>query len=64
MLGGVTSVVHGLGAMRNRLGGAHGQGKKPVRPAPRHAQLAVNLAGTAALFVIETWLAKSEAGTL
>jgi hypothetical protein len=62
ILGGVTSVVHGLGAMRNRLGDAHGQGKKPVRPAPRHAQLAVNLAGTAALFVIETWLAKSKAG--
>jgi hypothetical protein len=60
ILGGVTSVVHGLGAMRNRLGDAHGQGKKPVRPGPRHAQLAVNLAGTAALFVIETWLAKSE----
>lgn len=60
ILGGVTSVVHGLGAMRNRLGDAHGQGKRPVRPAPRHAQLAVNLAGTAALFVIETWLAKSE----
>lgn len=58
ILGGVTSVVNGLGAMRNRLGDAHGQGKKPVRPAPRHAQLAVNLAGTAALFVIETWRAK------
>lgn len=52
ILGGVTSVVHGLGAMRNRLGDAHGQGKHPVRPSPRHAQLAVNLAGTAALFVI------------
>ncbi|CAM5522000.1 hypothetical protein TMEC54S_00106 [Thauera mechernichensis] len=62
ILGGVTSVVHGLGAMRNRLGDAHGKGKKPVRPAPRHAQLAVNLAGTVALFVIETWLAKPEAG--
>ncbi len=58
ILGGVTSVVYGLGAMRNRLGDAHGQGKNPVRPAPRHAQLAVNLAGTAALFVIETWLTK------
>src|SRR5690606_10569025 len=62
ILGGVTSVVHGLGAMRNRLGDAHGQGKKPVRPAPRHAQLAVNLAGTVALFIIETWLTKSNAG--
>jgi hypothetical protein len=60
ILGGVTSVIHGLGAMRNRLGDAHGQGKRPVRPLSRHAQLAVNLAGTAALFVIETWLAKNE----
>lgn len=60
ILGGVTSVVHGLGAMRNRLGDAHGQGKRPVRPASRHAQLAVNLAGTAALFVIETWRAQIE----
>jgi hypothetical protein len=62
ILGGVTSVVHGLGAMRNRFGDAHGQGRQPVRPAPRHAQLAVNLAGTTALFVIETWLAKSNTG--
>lgn len=60
ILGGVTSVIHGLGAMRNRLGDAHGQGKRPVRPASRHAQLAVNLAGTAALFIIETWQAKIE----
>ena len=59
ILGGVASVVHGLGAMRNRLGDAHGKGKHPVRPASRHAQLAVNLAGTTALFIVETWQAKS-----
>lgn len=58
ILGGVTSVVHGLGAMRNRLGDAHGKGKRAVRPAPRHAQLAVNLAGTTALFIVETWQSK------
>lgn len=61
ILGGVTSVVHGLGAMRNRLGDAHGQGKAPVRPAPRHAQLAVNLAGSTALFIVETWEARQSA---
>lgn len=61
ILGGVTSVVHGLGAMRNRLGDAHGQGKAPVRPAPRHAQLAVNLAGSTALFIVETWEARKSA---
>ena len=59
ILGGVTPVVHGLGAMRNCLGDTHGQGKAPVRPAQRHAQLAVNLAGSTALFIVETW----EAGT-
>lgn len=60
ILGGVTSVVVGLGALRNRLGDAHGQGKLPIRPAPRHAQLAVNLAGATALYLIETWLSRIE----
>lgn len=54
ILGGCTSVVEGLGAMRNRLSDAHGQGKNPVRPAPRHAELAVNLSGTMATFLVAT----------
>lgn len=62
ILGGVTSVVNGLAAVRNRLGDAHGQGKMPVRPAARHAQLAVNLAGSASLFLIESWAARSASG--
>ena len=44
-----------LGTLRNRLGDAHGQGKKTVRPAARHAELAINLAGSVALFLVETW---------
>jgi hypothetical protein len=55
ILGGCQSVVEGLGGVRNRLGDAHGQGRQPVRPAPRHAELAVNLAGAMALFLIRTW---------
>jgi hypothetical protein len=55
ILGGCSSIVNGLGTLRNRLGDAHGQGKKPVRPAARHAELAVNLAGAVALFIVETW---------
>ena len=55
ILGGCSSIVNGLGTLRNRLGDAHGQGKKPVRPATRHAELAVNLAGSVALFLVETW---------
>ncbi|PHQ59609.1 MAG: hypothetical protein COC03_05050 [Robiginitomaculum sp.] len=34
---------------------SHGQGKMPIKPKPRHAELAVNLAGTMASFLISTW---------
>jgi hypothetical protein len=55
ILGGCSSIVNGLGTLRNRLGDAHGQGKNPVHPAARHAELAVNLAGSVAIFLVETW---------
>src|SRR6266699_1503228 len=35
ILGGCTSVVEGLGTLRNKIGDAHGKGGKPVRAAPR-----------------------------
>jgi hypothetical protein len=54
ILGGCHAVVEGLGALRNQLSDAHGKGKTGVRPAPRHAELAVNLAGTVATFLIQT----------
>jgi hypothetical protein len=50
-----TNVVESLGALRNKLGDAHGKGGNPVRVSPRHAQLAVNMAGAAATFIVETW---------
>jgi hypothetical protein len=52
-------VVEGLGALRNRLSDAHGQGKRPVKPASRHAELAVNLAGATAVFLAATHEASS-----
>lgn len=55
ILGSCSNIVNGLGTLRNRLGDAHGQGRKPIRPAARHAELAVNLAGSVALFLVETW---------
>jgi hypothetical protein len=58
ILGGCTSVVEGLGTLRNKIGDAHGKGGKPVRPAARHAHLAVNLAGAMATFLLETWMTK------
>jgi hypothetical protein len=60
ILGGCTAVVEVLGALRNRLGDSHGTGRTPVKPAARHAELAVNLAGAAATFLIATWKARTE----
>ena len=55
ILGGATTVVNGLGTLRNRLSDSHGRGGRvPVRPSERHAKLAVNMAGTLATFLIET----------
>ena len=48
-------VVNHLGAIRNKFGDAHGQGRKPIKPKARHAELAVNLAGTMAAFLVATW---------
>ena len=59
ILGSAASVVEGLGTLRNKIGDAHASGgRKPVKVAPRHAALAVNLAGCMALFLIETASAK------
>jgi hypothetical protein len=54
ILGGCQTVVEGVGALRNRLSDAHGKGKSGVKPAPRHAELAVNLAGAMATFLLQT----------
>lgn len=56
ILGGAMSVVNGIGTLRNRLSDAHGRGGRPVRPSPRHASLAVNIAGAVATFLVETHL--------
>jgi hypothetical protein len=60
ILGGCTAIVGGLGSLRNRLSDSHGKGRSPVKPASRHAELAVNLSGTAAQFLIATWKARTE----
>jgi len=55
ILGGCNSVIVGLGSLRNRLGDAHGKGKNRIKPAPRHAELAVNLSGALASYLLATW---------
>ncbi|WP_254843911.1 abortive infection family protein [Virgibacillus dokdonensis] len=55
ILGGCSSIVNGLGNLRNIHGDAHGKGKvQYYRPSTRHAELAVNLAGSMALFLMQT----------
>jgi hypothetical protein len=58
ILGGCTSVVEGLGALRNKMGDAHGKNSRAVRPATRHAELAVNLAGSMAIYLVATFEAR------
>ena len=63
ILGGCTTVVEGLGTLRNRLGDAHGRGNRlAAKPAPRHAALSANLAGSMAMFLIETWQSRKSQG--
>jgi hypothetical protein len=54
ILGSCQNVVNSLGTLRNRIGDAHGQGRRPIRPSQRHAALAVNLAGAMATFLVQT----------
>jgi hypothetical protein len=60
ILGSCQNVVNSLGTLRNRLSDAHGRGRRPVRPSARHAELATNLAGTMAMFLVSTWRARSK----
>lgn len=58
ILGGCLNVVTGLGALRNKLSDAHGRGVSGVNATAQQAELAVNLAGAVALFLISTWESK------
>ena len=60
ILGGCHSIVQGLGALRSKHGDAHASGTTASRPALRHAELAVNLAGAMATFLISTWEVRKE----
>jgi hypothetical protein len=55
ILGSCQQIVNRIGTLRNKIGDSHGQGRRPVRPKLRHAELVVNLAGTMAAFLVATW---------
>jgi uncharacterized protein YfkK (UPF0435 family) len=60
ILGGCQTVVEGIGALRNKHSDAHGKGAAAMKPASRHAELAVNLSGTMATFLLQTWESKKK----
>lgn len=59
ILGSCQSVVESLGTLRNKLSDAHSIGPVRAKPHGRHAELAVNLSGTMATFLIATWEARA-----
>ncbi len=59
ILMGCQDIVIGLGSVRNHIGDAHGKSQRRVKPSARHAEFAVNLAGTVATFLLATWEARN-----
>lgn len=55
VLGGLTSVSKGIGALRTHAGDAHGRERGRARIDARIARLAIHSASSIALFLIETW---------
>ncbi len=53
ILGGLASIVDGIGAFRTHAGSAHGRERKAYKPRPRHARLAVHAAHTLGAFIID-----------
>lgn len=54
VLSGCYSVVNGVAALRNKASDAHGKGMEGSAAELRHAELAVNIAGAVASFLIES----------
>lgn len=58
VLGGLNSIVQGIGALRTHGGDAHGRERGFRRINPRIARLAIHSASCVALFLVETWQQK------
>jgi Abortive infection C-terminus len=55
ILGGLATVLNGVGDLRTHAGSAHGRGSQSFTVEPRHARLAVHAAHTVVTFVLESW---------
>ena len=63
-LGGLATVIQGIGALRTHAGDAHGRERGYARVDARIGRLAIHAASTLALFLIETWQKKFPARAL
>lgn len=63
MLGGLESLVGGVGGIRTQMGSAHGRGDDAVSPESHVAALAVNSACTLALFFCACWERRPKPGS-
>lgn len=50
---GLSSIIWGIGVMRNKHGDAHGATSSSIQPSKSEAGFCVNLAGAAALYLLE-----------
>lgn len=64
ILGGLATVVEGIGSLRTHVGDAHGRERGYKRVDTRIAKLAVHSASSISLFIIETWQRKYPAKSL
>lgn len=58
ILGGLSTVISGIGALRTHAGDAHGRERGFARIDARIASLAIHSASTVSLFLIQTWQRK------
>lgn len=58
ILGGLATVIQGIGALRTHAGDAHGRERGYARVDARIGRLSIHSASTVALFLIETWQRK------
>jgi len=60
ILGGLSSIVTGIAALRTHASSAHGKGRFRYRLQRRHVELAIHSAHSLCLFLIETWRDKMD----
>ncbi|WP_165838144.1 abortive infection family protein [Pontibacter arcticus] len=56
ILSGIQNTIHGFASLRNKISDAHGKPKGGYKVNKRHAEFAINIAGSTSSFLIQTHL--------